>query len=47
MQKTLILLHIQAIEIVKFVFFSRDQGFGNKIENRKWLEYVVKFAFAV
>ena len=27
-------------------YFSRDQGFGEKIENIKWLEYVAKFVFA-
>ena len=28
------------------LFFSRDQGFGEKKENIKWLEYVAKFVFA-
>ena len=28
------------------LFFSRDQGFGEKIENIKWLEYVTIFVFA-
>ena len=32
--------------VVKFVFFSCDQDFGEKIENKKRLEYVVKFMFA-
>ena len=27
------------------LFFSRDQGFGEKKENRKWLKYVAKFVF--
>ena len=29
------------------LFFSRDQGFGEKKENIKWLEYVAKFVFEV
>ena len=37
---------ICVFDVVKFVFFSCDQDFGEKIENRKRLEYVVKFVFA-
>ena len=39
-------LCFEQIKNVAKLVFSRDQDFGEKIENLKWLEYVANFMFA-